>query len=378
MADTTAFHPLTSQPTEAALGPTRGGVPRTTSRSAGPSAEPRPAEPAPVTQCDTDWGGLARRILAGQPAERDDALRILRAHDDDILELLAGAYRIRRHYFGNQMKLNVLISAQSGRCAEDCAYCSQSIYAASPVPEYRLVDEDTIVAGAHHAHEQQAGTYCIVMSGRRASRRDVDKVGDAVRRIKDELPEMKICACLGLIDDEKAACLADAGVDRFNHNVNTGAKFHDRIVTTHTYRDRVRTLESVKQAGISPCSGLICGMGESDDDLVDAALDLRRLGAESVPGNFLIPQEGTPMAERHELTALRCLKIVCMFRYLLPDVEVRLAGGRELNLDLLQPMALYAANSIFLGDYLTSEGQESSADYRMIEQLGFEIERVAR
>lgn len=367
--------PLTSIPTAAVASTAGAAHPRRPHE--GPSVEPRAQRPTPTTPPGHDWTGLAERVLAGTPAGRDDALRILRSHDDDILELMAGAYRIRRRFHGRSVKLNMLINAQSGRCAEDCAYCSQSIYATAPVPEYQLVDEQTIVEGARHAHAQQAGTYCMVMSGRRASRRDVDRIASAARRIREEMPEMKLCACLGLIDDAKAEVLADSGVERFNHNVNTAPRYHDRIVTTHTYRDRVETIESVRRAGISPCSGIICGLGEDDDDLAEAALELRRLEADSVPINFLIPQEGTPLAGRRLLTPLRCLKIVAMFRYLLPGREIRLAGGRELNLGQLQPLALFAANSVFLGDYLTSEGQTMDADRQMIDELGFVVEQDA-
>ena len=188
---------------------------------------------------------------------------------------------------------------------------------------------------------------------------------------------MKVCACLGLLDDAQAQLLADAGVDRYNHNVNTSAGHHAAITTTHGYDDRVRTLEAVRRAGISPCSGFIAGMRETDGQLVDVAFALRDLDADSIPVNFLNAIPGTPLEGVDELNPRRCLKILALFRFVCPSKEIRVAGGRELNLGSLQPLALYAANSVFVGDYLTTPGQAAEADYRMIEDLGFEIEECA-
>ncbi|GAA2182611.1 biotin synthase BioB [Brooklawnia cerclae] len=320
------------------------------------------------------WNGLAERIVHGGAITREEALGLLGSDDDELLAVLDGAFRLRRHYFGRRVRLNVIFSARGGRCGEDCGYCSQSVFASSEVEEFSMVDEQAIVEAAHAARASRAGTYCIVMSGRRASRVDVDRICGAVRRVKAELPGMKICVSLGLIDSAKSEALADAGVDRFNHNVNTSRRFTPQIVTTHQYEDRLRTVETIKKAGLSPCSGVICGMGETDDDLVDVAFDLARIGPDSIPINFLIPVEGTRLAGLHELTPVRCLRIAAMFRFVNPSAEIRLAGGRELNLGSLQPLALFAANSLFLGDYLTSEGQAKELDLQMIRDLGFTIE----
>jgi biotin synthase len=198
----------------------------------------------------------------------------------------------------------------------------------------------------------------------------------AVREIKQELP-MKVCACLGLLTDEQALELREAGVDRYNHNVNTSADHHGAITTTHTFVDRVTTIEAVKQAGISPCAGFIAGMGEVDEQLVDVAFELRELDADSIPINFLNAIDGTPLEGRDELDPRRCLKILAMVRFVNPRKEIRVAGGREVNLRSLQPLALYPANAIFVGDYLTTPGQAAEADWQMLEDLGFEIEECA-
>jgi biotin synthase len=275
-----------------------------------------------------------------------------------------------------KVKLNMLINAKSGICPEDCGYCSQSRVSSAPIAKYRMLSRDVLVAGAHEAWNRKAATYCIVASGRGPSSRDLDEVTAAVRQIKRELP-MKVCACLGLLSGDDAVRLKEAGVDRYNHNLNTSSDHHTNIVSTHTYDDRVRTLGAVKAAGISPCSGFIAGMGETDSQIVDVAGALAGLDIDSIPVNFLTPIEGTPLAGLDELDPRRCLRILALLRFMCPSKEIRVAGGREVHLRSLQPLAMYPANAIFIGDYLTTEGQDAEDDYRMIEDLGFEIEECA-
>ena len=320
-----------------------------------------------------DWSEVAEQVLAGQPIDRQQALAILRSDDEDILALLDGAYRLRRHYFGKKMKLNMLINAKSGLCPEDCHYCSQARGAKTDISRYPTLDRETLVAGAQEAKKRCAGTYCIVSSGRGPTNKEVDHIVDAVKEIKSTT-NLKICACLGLLKDGQAERLMEAGVDRYNHNINSNSRFFPKITGTHTYDDRVATVEKAKSAGISPCSGVIVGMGETKEDIVDMAFALRELDADSIPVNFLVPIEGTPLAEQCNLTPTFCLKVLALFRFVCPSKEIRASGGREVQLRSLQAMALFAANSVFLGDYLTTEGQESSADHEMIADLGFEID----
>jgi biotin synthase len=322
------------------------------------------------------WEGFADRALAGERLSHGEALSVLACDDDQLLSVLQAAFRVRRAFFGRKVKLNMLVNAKSGICPEDCGYCSQSIVSTAAVPKYQLLSREVLVEGAREAWARKAGTYCIVASGRRPSARELREVTAAVREIKDELP-LKICACLGLLSDEDALELRQAGVDRYNHNLNTSRDHHGRITTTHSYEDRVATVEAVKRAGISPCSGLIAGMGERDEQLVDVVFALRELDADSIPVNFLNAIPGTPLQGVHELDPRRCLKILALLRFVCPAKEIRVAGGREVNLGSLQPLALYAANSIFIGDYLTTPGQAAEADYRIIADLGFEIEECA-
>lgn len=321
-----------------------------------------------------DWSAFARKALAGECLSRDDAHAVLAASDDDVLSMLDAAYRVRASFFGRGVKLNLLLNAKSGHCPENCGYCSQARGAKADINKYTLVDKATIVAGAKKAMEMDAGTYCIVCSGRGPTDKELRAVTDAVREIKATMP-LTICACLGLLKDGQAEELKAAGVDRYNHNINSSANHHSQVTTSHTYDDRVTTVNHAKKAGISPCSGVIIGMGESDDDIIDMALALRELDADSIPVNFVVPVAGARITFEPDLTPMACLRVLCLFRFLCPSKEIRVSGGREVHLRALQPLALFAANSIFLGDYLTTPGQDAQDDYQMIADLGFEVDR---
>lgn len=320
-----------------------------------------------------NWKELALEVLNGKELSRQEAMEIITAPDKELLELLNGAYMIRHHYFGNKVKLNKIINAKSGMCPENCGYCSQSSISNAPIEKYHMVDKEAIVAGAKQAYDNRVGTYCIVASGRGPSDKEIDTVVEAVKEIKQEYP-LTLCACLGILKPEQAARLKEAGVDRYNHNINTSANHHEKITTSHTYADRVNTVMMAKEAGISPCSGVIIGMRETQQDVVDMAFSLKALDADSIPVNFLNAIDGTPLEKTDELEPRYCLKVLALMRYVNPSKEIRISGGREVNLRSLQPLGLYPANSLFLGDYLTTEGQDSSADYQMLKDLGFEID----
>lgn len=320
-----------------------------------------------------NWLLLADRVLAGEEITDDEALAILNCPDDELLLLLQGAYRIRQTYYGNKVKLNMIMNAKSGLCPENCGYCSQSSISTAPILTYKMVSKDAILQGAKRAYESKIGTYCIVASGRGPSDKEIDIVVSAVREIK-EAYGLKVCACLGILKPEQALRLKEAGVDRYNHNINTSREHHPHITTSHTYDDRVRTVETVKEAGMSPCSGVIIGMKETKQDVVAMARSSKVLDADSIPVNFLHAIDGTPLAGTNELNPRYCLKVLALFRYMNPTKEIRISGGREVNLRSLQPLGLYAANSIFVGDYLTTSGQEKHADFQMLEDLGFEID----
>lgn len=323
-----------------------------------------------------DWQVLADKALAGERLSKEEALSVLLADDDEVLPLLQAAFQVRKHYYGKKVKLNMIINAKSGLCPEDCGYCSQSIVSTAPIEKYTLLDKETLLAGAREAMNRKAGTYCIVASGRGPTEKELDQVVEAVKEIRATMP-LKICACLGILNEQQSARLAEAGVHRYNHNLNTSRDNYAQITTTHTYDQRVETVEKVKQSGMSPCSGVIIGMGETDEEIVEMAYALRELDADSIPINFLNAIPGTPLEHYGRTPALKALKVLALFRFLCPTKEIRVAGGREVNLRTLQPLSLYAANSVFVGDYLTTEGQDVTADHQMIEDLGFEIETCA-
>ncbi|MFF3732364.1 biotin synthase BioB [Streptomyces sp. NPDC002476] len=317
---------------------------------------------------------LVDKGLRRELPTREEALAVLATSDDDLLDVVAAAGKVRRQWFGRRVKLNYLVNLKSGLCPEDCSYCSQRLGSKAGILKYTWLKPNEASKAAAAGVAGGAKRVCLVASGRGPTDRDVDRVSETIEAIKDQHEGVEVCACLGLLTDGQAERLRSAGADAYNHNLNTSEETYGAITTTHTYADRVETVRQAQAAGLSACSGLIAGMGESDADLVDVVFSLRELDPDSVPVNFLIPFEGTPLAKEWNLTPQRCLRILAMVRFVCPDVEVRLAGGREVHVRSLQPLALHLVNSIFLGDYLTSEGQAGQTDLDMIADAGFEVE----
>ena len=319
---------------------------------------------------------LADKALAGIVPEREELQSVLAATDEELPELLSAAFRVRRHYYGKRVQIHVLQNAKSGLCPEDCHYCSQSSVSHAPIDRYPFMAKEELVERARQAQAAGAVRFCIVNSGRGPTNKEIDEIAEAVREIRRQTG-MNVCCSLGLMNEDKAQKLKDAGVGRVNHNLNTSRAHHPEIVTTHTYDDRVATIENVKHAGIGTCSGGIIGMGESDEDIIDLALSLRAMDIDSIPVNFLNSIPTTPFEQKKELTPQRCLKTLCLFRFVNPAKEIRVAGGREVNLRSLQPLSLYPANSIFVNGYLTTPGQQASDAHQMIADLGFELDSPA-
>jgi len=324
-----------------------------------------------------DYTRLAEKALAGGLLTREEMGSVLQAPDDELLPLLQAAFLVRKHHFGRKVRLHVLMNAKSGLCPEDCAYCSQSSISTARIERYPLLPPERLVEGAVRAREAGAFRYCLVTSGRGPTDREVEEMAEVVRVIRKTVP-IDICCSLGLLSERKARILKEAGVERINHNLNTSRRYYPAICSTHTYDDRVNTVRNVKRAGLSVCCGGIIGMGEEDQDLIALGLALKELDVDSIPINFLHPIPGTPLAGSNHLTPQRCLKILCLFRFLHPTKELKVAGGRELNLKSLQALSLYPANSLFMGGYLTTPGQKADEVHRMIEDLGFEVEEVRR
>ncbi|MFJ4715287.1 biotin synthase BioB [Streptomyces sp. NPDC088785] len=321
---------------------------------------------------------LVDKGLRRETPSREEALAVLATPDDELLDVVAAAGKVRRQWFGRRVKLNYLVNLKSGLCPEDCSYCSQRLGSKAEILKYTWLKPDEASQAAAAGVAGGAKRVCLVASGRGPTDKDVERVAATIDAIKSQNEGVEVCACLGLLSDGQAERLRGAGADAYNHNLNTSEATYGDITTTHTYADRVDTVRKAHTAGLSACSGLIAGMGESDEDLVDVVFGLRELDPDSVPVNFLIPFEGTPLAKEWNLTPQRCLRILAMVRFVCPDVEVRIAGGREVHLRTMQPLALHIANSIFLGDYLTSEGQAGHADLEMIADAGFEVEGTDR
>ena len=320
-----------------------------------------------------DYQVLAEQVLGGYLLDEEEGLSLLQTPDENLSQLLQAAFLIREKYFGRRVRLHMLMNAKSGLCPEDCGYCSQSSVSEAQIDRYPLLPQEELVSGALRAVKAQALRYCIVISARGPTDSEVDSICEAVKEIKQRT-KLEICCSLGLLTTNQAKRLKEAGVARINHNLNTSEQFYEEICSTHTYRDRVETIQVAQAAKMATCSGVLAGMGEQDIDLVKLAFALYRLDVDSIPVNFLNPIPGTPLEQVHALSPQRCLKILCLFRFVNPTKEIKVGGGRELHLGRLQPLMLYPANSIFVEGYLTTSGQASQEAIHMIEANGFEVE----
>jgi biotin synthase len=300
-------------------------------------------------------------------------MRILRGDQIDLLDLVGAAGKVRRHYFSNTVSIHVLDNVRSGACPEDCGYCGQSRDSDAPIHPYRMKSEEEIIAAAESARQRGAFRFCMSISGRGPSQRDLDHMCRAIERISGS--GLRTCLSAGLLDEAAARQLKAAGLDRFNHNLNTSRRRYPQICTTHSYDDRLTTLQAARAAGLSVCCGIIIGMGEDHEDLVDVANELRRLGAESIPVNFLLPIEGnriaTPRCAGQPLSPAFALRVLCMMRLMNPRAEIRMAAGREYHLRSLQTLALWPANSLFMEGYLLTKGEQADRTVKMIHEAGF-------
>lgn len=318
------------------------------------------------------YSRLADRALRDEAPTEDEALWILEGEDVELLPLLHAAYLPRQKHFGRQIMVHILNNVQNGLCPEDCGYCSQSRDSEAEIRKYPMKSEEQILAEAGRAAEAGASRYCMVLSGRGPTLEHTRRLAALVRKVKQRHP-IEVCLSVGLLGEEHARILAEAGLDRLNHNLNTSESHYAEICSTHTYADRVQTLIAAKKCGIEPCSGLIVGMGETPRDVVEVAFRLRELEVPSIPVNFLIPIDGNPVRSDGSLTPEGCLRALALMRLVNPRAEVRVAGGREGHLRALTPLAFWPANSLFVEGYLTTRGDAVNETYRMIADAGFEV-----
>ncbi|NPU84188.1 MAG: biotin synthase BioB [Syntrophaceae bacterium] len=289
--------------------------------------------------------------------------------------LMAAASEIRRHFKGDAVGLCVISNAKSGRCPEDCAFCAQSSHYATEAAIYPLKKAAQIVVEAADARRAGAEMFGIVTSGKRIGvAREWAEIRKAVGGISDL--GLKACASLGILDAGRARDLKEAGLYRYHHNLETSRSFFPKICTTHDYQEDVETIRTAKRAGLSVCSGGLIGLGEGVTHRIEMALTLRELDVDSVPINILHPVKGTPLGGSRPLPPLEILVTVAVFRFLLPDRDLKLCGGKERNLRQLLPLGLVAGcNSLMTGNYLTTTGRESSLDHEMIADLGLQPTR---
>lgn len=312
---------------------------------------------------------LAEAIQAGERPDMTTYRELIDLPNEKVLWLCAGADMLRQEQFGRSVHLCVICNGRSGRCSEDCAFCSQSAHGSAKVDEYPLMSAEDLARPGITLQHTPVNRYSIVTSGKRLSRKETAIVASGLSLVDEAA--LKTCASLGTLDRPALETLKNAGVTRYHHNLETAKSYFQNICTTHTYQERVDTIEAAREAGLSICSGGIFGMGESNAQIAEMALALRDLNVDSVPLNFLVPVEGTAGPRLYNLTPMKCLKIIAFFRYVLPKTEIIICGGREFNLKNLHPLVFYAgASGIMTGDYLTTTGRSMADDLALLEMLG--------
>lgn len=313
---------------------------------------------------------MAAAIIDGNPPDDAGYWELARLPERYVLNMLGGADAIRRHFFGAKVHLCCILNAKSGKCAEDCAFCAQSLHAQTEAPVYPLMAVEQIRQGAKYAKANRINRLSVVTSGGRLSGKAVARLAEAVAGLAHE--EVRFCASLGTLGAGDLDLLKNAGITRYHHNLETAESHFEKICTSHTYADRVRTIMAAKQAGMRVCAGGLFGIGESDEQVLELGMALRRLDVDAVPVNFLIPVPGTRLAGSPRMSALRCLKIIALLRYLLFDKEIIVCGGRTANLGEYHSMVFQAgASGIMTGNYLTAPGRDPWDDHTMIRELGF-------
>ena len=312
---------------------------------------------------------LGNEILEGKMITKQEAIEL---YGQPLQELCQKANEIRKQFCSNRFDICTIINGKSGRCSENCRFCAQSAYSHTNAAEYPLLPAEEIVAQAKVNDKQGVLRYSIVTSGKRLSDQEVDKMCEAVQKIKEET-DISICISFGLLKEEQYRKLKAAGVTRVHNNLETSRKNFPNICTTHTFEDKVNAIRAAQAAGLSVCSGGIMGLGETPEDRIDMALTLRELGIKSVPVNMLNPIPGTPLGQNKKLTAEDMCRIVAVYRFILPDASIRLAGGRGLLPDKGRSCFLSGANAAISGDMLTTAGITVETDMNLLKELGYEV-----
>lgn len=316
---------------------------------------------------------LVKKSKDEQFIKKQDCFNILESPDISIKSLLDAAFTVRKYFIGDKVKIHIINNVQNGLCSEDCKYCAQSKSSKAKINQYPMKSDEQIMLEAKEAYEKGSFRYCMVFSGKGSSKERINKLSNLIRKIKN-LYNIEVCVSPGLVDEEDLDTLKNAGLDRLNHNINTSSKHYSKICTSHSFKDRIDTIYKAKAKGLQICSGIIIGMGETTDDILEMASILNELKIESIPINFFIPIEGVALNYSPSLTPEYCLRMLCLFRFLCPKAEIRIAAGREIYLKDKQHLAFYPANSLFMQGYLNVEGDSQKKTLSMLKNAGFQIE----
>jgi biotin synthase len=313
---------------------------------------------------------IEKKIIKGLPLTKEEAIAISEISGPDIFDLFASANRIRQHFKGNTIGLCSIVNAKSGACSEDCVFCAQSSKSKSVIEVYPLLDQEKVIQKAIEAKHAGIKRFSIVTSGKKVSEENLSAIAEMISGITNL--DLLACASLGLLNKKELSMLKAAGLKRYHHNLETSEKYFPLICSTHTLADKMETIEAAKSVGLSVCSGGIFGLGETWQDRIDMAFSLKELDVDSVPINFLIPIQGTDLAHRKYLHPFDALKIISLYRFILPQKEIRICGGRIQILGEFNSMVFPAgADGIISGNYLTTSGRNPEDDHRLIETYGF-------
>jgi len=292
----------------------------------------------------------------------------------NFYDLIFTANAVRKKYRGDKVELCAIVNAKSGKCSEDCSFCAQSSRYKTDSPVYPLVDKDEILKKAIEAKKHKVKRFSIVISGKKPSKQEFKQIGETIEHLTKK--EINTCASLGFLNYDELCYLRDCGLQRVHCNIESSEKFFPEICTTHSFSSKVQTLEQAKNAGLSICSGGVFGLGENWSDRVDMAYFLKELNVDSVPINFLIPIKGTPMEHRTPLSPIEALKIIALFRLILPQKDIRICGGRQLLGEFSSWIFIAGANALMTGNYLTTQGRHYIDDLKFIENHGLEVDFV--
>jgi len=316
---------------------------------------------------------MLKKILAkiekNESIDFPEALELIQLDGKDCMELFSLANHVRSK-LGDRVDLCSIVNAKCGLCSEDCKFCAQSVHNDTGITPYPMMEEEDLLNMAQMMEEEGAARFCIVTSGKGVGGEDFENMLSFIRRIRKET-RLSVCISSGMLTEKRAFALKDAGTTRLHHNLETSKRFFNKICTTHTYDDKIKTIHIAKEAGLEVCCGGIIGMGESVRDRLELAFTLRELDVDSIPINILNPIKGTPLDNEKPIKPLDIIKTISVFRLILPGKNIRIAGGREKNLRDLQGLCLLAgANGLLLGNYLTTQGRTPRDDIMLINDLG--------